>query len=127
MKKQLGRGHTYSMPAPFAKEDKMGKPWSYERHIKLAEKRMKEIKSGKAKVRFFFGPVAVFRHKTCKYYFSAGFNRVELSAYRNNRLLFRKAIKGRKFDSFLNNISDWLRFPNGYVLFRKKGKRRIGK
>jgi hypothetical protein len=110
------------MPAPH-KEGGMGGKWSEERHLKLAISRMKAIENGKTNTRFLFGPVAVFRHKTRKYFFSAGYNTVELSAYRYNRMLFRKSIKGKKFESFLSDMTDWLRFSNGYVVFRKKGKK----
>ena len=103
----------------------MGGPWSYERHIKLAEKRMKEIKSGKAKTRFLFGTVAAFKVKGAVYTFSAGYERVELAGKKGNRLLFRKSIKGRKFLRFIEYITDWLRLPNRYVIYRKKsGKKR---
>lgn len=98
----------------------MGKPWSEKRHIALAIKRMKEIKSGKAKTRFWMGRVAEFKNKGISYQFGLYNDSIQLSVDKGKTELFRKKIKGKAFKEFVNNISEWLDFPMGYVVYKKR-------
>lgn len=101
----------------------MGKPWSDERHLKLAIKRMKEIKSGKATTRFLLGRVAEFRHKGIKYCFGVTHDSAELSAHKGKKDLFEIKIRGKRFEEFVKNISEWLQFPMEYVVYKKRQKK----
>jgi hypothetical protein len=103
----------------------MGKQWSDERHLKLAVKRMNDIKSGKATTRFWMGPVVEFTVKGVLYQFCVTNDSVELEITDQNgkdKTLVSKRFKGKKFEAFLGRISEWLNFPMGYVVYKKKVK-----
>jgi hypothetical protein len=100
----------------------MGKPWSEKRHLALAVKRMKEIQSGKATTRFWMGRVAEFKNKGITYRFGLYNDSIQMSADKGKKELFTKKIKGKAFQEFVKNISEWLDFPMGYVVYKKKSK-----
>ena len=101
----------------------MKRSWSEARHLKLAIKRMNEIKSGKAKTKFLMGPVAEFNAKGITYSLCVHYESIELSAYKENKNIFKSVIKGNKFKKFLEYISDWLSFPQGFVVYMKKNNK----
>jgi hypothetical protein len=98
----------------------MGRPWSEERHQKLAIKRMKEVQSGKATTRFWAGRIAEFKDRGITYQIGIYDDSIVLCADKGQKEIFRKKVRGKAFKEFVKNISEWLSFPMGYVVYKKK-------
>jgi hypothetical protein len=72
----------------------MGKPWSEKRHLAVALKRMKDIKSGKATTRFWMGRVAEFKNKGIIYQLAIYNDSIQLSADKGKKRTIQKENKG---------------------------------
>lgn len=110
----------------------MGKPWSEARHLKIAEKRMQDVKSGKAKTMFFAGQVAEFKKGRMLYQFGVFHDGVEFHFSKDSKgkgkfndynTVLRKQLKGKHFNTFVQRMVEWLRFPMGHVVYKKREKK----
>lgn len=98
----------------------MGKPWSEKRHLAVALKRIQAIKEGRATTVFFMGPIAEFKHEGKLYQFCLLPEGLELEVSKGTKTLWTKKLSKKAFNDFIVRTTDWLRFPKGFVVYKKK-------